>query len=191
MSWAEALEKYGFKREIAGDEDFNAGVNALESLWEHYRLLDEAKERGALLVPRRKGIIAAGGYGVGKTCFMDAVSKMFRKYPLYRIDLSLPDEVRKLSGDWMEYYACNLYTKHVYLDDLGAELSGNDYGVRFEAVTQFISAYHVRSKGSLFITTNLTGEEIDERYNGRILSRLKELCIPLHFKGKDKRRWLV
>ena len=191
MCWAKTLEANGFKREIAGDEDFNAAVNALEKLAEHYRLRDEAKARGALIVPRRKGIIVAGDYGVGKTCFMDAVSKMFPDYPLYRVDLALSDEVRKLTRNWMEYYACDLYAKQVYLDDLGAELSGKDYGVRFEAVTEFIATYHVRSGGSLFITTNLNGEEIDERYNGRILSRLKELCIPLHFKGKDKRRWLV
>ena len=189
MHWAEVLEKYGFKREIAGEVDFAAAVNALEELAEHYRLRNEAKANGELIVPRRRGIIAAGDYGVGKTCFMDAVSKMFRPYPLYRIDLSQPAEVEKLDPRWMEYYACNLFEKHVYLDDLGAELSGNDYGVRFEPVTQFISAYHVRSKGALFITTNLTEEEIDRRYNGRILSRIKELCIPLLFSGYDKRRW--
>ena len=190
MSWAESLEARGFKRSIAGEQDFAAAVHALEQMRANHDAYNEAVKRGDLFRPRRKGIIVSGEYGVGKTCYMDAVSDMFVYRP-YRIDLSQPDEVGKLDPKWMAYNACDLFRQHVYLDDLGAELGGNDYGVRFELVTQFISAYFVRSKGALFITTNLRTAEVDKRYNGRILSRLKDLCIPIRFYGKDKRRWEI
>ena len=38
-------------------------------------------------------------------------------------------------------------------------------------------------------TTNLSGEELEARYTMRVCSRLKDLMVPLHLKGGDKRRW--
>jgi len=38
-------------------------------------------------------------------------------------------------------------------------------------------------------THELAGEELAERYTARLTSRIKELCIPLHIRGADKRRW--
>ena len=50
-------------------------------------------------------------------------------------------------------------------------------------------AYHRLGGGRLFVTTNLTGEELAERYTVRLTSRLKDLTIPLHLTGGDKRQW--
>ena len=44
-------------------------------------------------------------------------------------------------------------------------------------------------EGRLYVTTNLSGEEMVERYSSRVCSRLKELCNPLHLTGGDKRKW--
>ena len=75
------------------------------------------------------------------------------------------------------------------LDDLGAESAVTDYGIKRETAAEFVVRYHQRGGGRLFVTTNLTGEEIAERYTARLTSRIKELCVPLHLKGADKRKW--
>ena len=105
------------------------------------------------------------------------------------VNLADSREIVKLGDDWMEYYAENLYETNVVLDDLGAEKPENDYGVRFERAGEFIANYHTRGKGRLIISTNLTTAEIDSRYGGRVLSRLKDLCVPLRLTGRDKRTW--
>jgi len=86
------------------------------------------------------------------------------------------------------YYS--LLYKGVVLDDLGAECPRNEYGVKRDMVGEYIAAHHLRGNGRLFITTNLTAEQIYERYGGRVADRLKELCVPLAFKGKSKRQWM-
>ena len=86
----------------------------------------------------------------------------------------------------------------VILDDLGAESAITDYGIKRETAAEFVVRYHRQRMAErvadgptrrLFVTTNLTGEQIAERYTARLTSRIKELCIPLHLKGADKRRW--
>ena len=64
-----------------------------------------------------------------------------------------------------------------------------DYGIKRELAAEFIVRYHQVGEGRLLITTNLTGEEIAERYTARLTSSIKELCLPLHLKGADKRCW--
>ena len=74
---------------------------------------------------------------------------------------------------------------------IGAERTVNEYGVRIEAAGDFIVNYHAYGAKRLFITTNLSAPEIDARYGGRVLSRLKDLCVPVRFTGKDKRTWTL
>ena len=80
--------------------------------------------------------------------------------------------------------------RNVILDDLGAENIKNEYGVKRDIVGEFICRYHTKGKGRLFITTNLRGPELLDRYGGRVVDRLKQLCVPFHMKGKSKRQWL-
>ena len=80
--------------------------------------------------------------------------------------------------------------RNVILDDLGAENIKNEYGVKRDIVGEFICRYHTRGKGRLFITTNLRGPELLDKYGGRVVDRLKQLCVPFHMEGKSKRKWL-
>ena len=78
---------------------------------------------------------------------------------------------------------------NVVLDDLGAEPPVCSYGVRRELAGEFITRYHMLGRGRLFITTNLDGDAMLNQYTMRITSRLKDLCVPLHLTGRDKRTW--
>ena len=171
------IEANGFKREIAGENDFTAGVEAFK------HMVDVAEAQTL-------GIIVGGEYGIGKTCYIKAVGQMLSNRPYY-INLADADDVDKLTDRWMDFWCNNLYERNVILDDIGAEEHRNDYGSIIEPVTEFICNYHTRGTGRIFATTNLCSQELVERYGGRMFSRLKDLCIPVKFNGKDKRKWEI
>ena len=161
------LERMGWTRAVAGDEDFEAACRA----W-------------GVCIYNRRGLFVYGQYGCGKTSLM----RLFQ--PLLEHSCFVPlgnPEIRDClsDGGWIAEALDN----DVFLDDLGAESAVTDYGVKRELAAEFIVRYHQKGKGRLFISTNLTGEEIAERYTARLTSRIKELCIPLHLKGSDKRKW--
>ena len=68
-------------------------------------------------------------------------------------------------------------------------LARNGWNPNVAGEADFAAAYHRMGKGRLYVTTNLSGEEVVDRYDMRTCSRLKELCLPLHLTGADKRRW--
>ena len=172
MCWAEILENHGFMKSIAGEADFNAAVKACMIMAESPKL----------------GLIVSGKYGVGKTKLIKAISSVMACRPIF-VNLGDPNDLEKLTDEWMDYYACNLYERNVILDDLGAEKPVNEFGVRSEIVADFIIRYHLYGKGRLIISTNLNTAGVDDRYGGRVLSRLKDKCVPLRLTGNDKRNW--
>lgn len=136
--------------------------------------------------PRRVGMIISGDYGCGKTFFVKCL-KLQGQF----IDLNLAETV-----EWLDQHGGyqssldEMCERNVILDDLGAENIKNEYGVKRDIVGEFICRYHTRGKGRLFITTNLRGPELLDKYGGRVVDRLKQLCVPFHMEGKSKRKWL-
>ena len=169
------LESNGWTRDAAGAADFSAAVAAIK-----------AADEGRL------GLLVSGGCGVGKTALVKIVAPAFGHHRF--IDLSDREEAEKMSDEWQELWGENLHEENVVLDDVGAELPANEFGIRLEPVAVFIAARHSRCLGRspfprLFVTTNLTAAEMDARYGGRTYSRLKDLCVPLKLTGNDKREW--
>ena len=163
------LERRGWTRAVAGEADFAAASLAL-----------------ARCDVQRRGIFAFGRYGCGKTALLTAIRPLF--CPVNFVPLNKPDLAALLCGgdaDWLD----DALRSSVMLDDLGSESAGSDYGVKREYAAEFIVRYHQCGRGRLFVSTNLTGEEIAERYTARLTSRIKDLCVPLHLTGADKRMW--
>ena len=170
------LERMGWARSVAGDADFEAACLA----WGRCVF-------GGL------GLFVHGKYGCGKTSLMRLFHPLVK--PAHFVPLGDPECARCLTdGEWIaDALGCN-----VFLDDLGAESAVTDYGVKREAAAEFIVRFHARSVKErdgggrprrLFVTTNLAGEEVAQRYTLRVTSRIKELCLPLHLAGGDKRKW--
>ena len=136
--------------------------------------------------PRRVGMIISGDYGCGKTFFVKCL-----KLQAAFVDLTLAETV-----EWLDQHSGyqssldEMCERNVILDDLGAENIKNEYGVKRDIVGEFIWRDHAEGKGRLFITTSLRGPELLDRYGGRVVDRLKQLCVPFHMKGKSKRQWL-
>ena len=166
------LELRGFKREIAGEHDFTAAVETIAAMHEI-----------------RCGLIVSGTYGCGKTRLCNAIAELFGAP--FRVRLGLSAELVKFDRDWQDYHALDPFGGNVYLDDLGAESPANSFGIRYETVGDFIMQFHERhaSGAMLILNTNFNLAEIDARYGGRFVSRLKELCFPLKLTGTDKRVW--
>lgn len=96
-----------------------------------------------------------------------------------------------IRGEDRFVFACG--RRVLIVDDLGAESGWNDFGTKREPMGEWLNGlYNLwangRWNGRLFVTTNLTGTEIAERYGKRILSRLLEMCIPVRFEGHSFRR---
>jgi len=162
----------GFDREKAG-QDFDT-------------LVEAGVKAFSMTEPRRVGMIVTGDYGCGKTHFI----KCLKLKGLF-VDLTISETVNWLDqrGDYSNGIE-ELCERNIFLDDLGAENIKNEYGVKRDIVGEFICRYHTRGKGRLFITTNLRGNELIDRYGGRVVDRLKELCVPVRMTGKSKREWL-
>ena len=165
---AAILERGGWHRATAGEEDFLAAVGAFAECARFPRM----------------GLLVQGRYGSGKTALVRALTRRTR---LETVFLPLDTEYRRLNADEYPYFVESLMKGNVVLDDLGAEVR---YFER-ELAAEFISRYHRLGMGRLFITTNLDGDALLARYTMRVASRLKDLCIPLILKGGDKRKWLV
>ena len=86
---------------------------------------------------------------------------------------------RKVAGD-ADFDAALLAIEQMAATGKGLIVSGD-----------FIVTWHElhRTGTRLVVTTNLTTAELDARYGGRVLSRLKDLCVPLRLNGGDKRKW--
>ena len=174
------LERRGWTKSVAGEADFAAASLALARC----AMSDTQPSTLNPQPVRRLGIFAFGRYGCGKTALMRAIKPLFR--PVHFVPLNDPEIAALLDEpEWIaDAMRCN-----VILDDLGAESAVTDYGIKREFAAEFVVRYHREGGGRLFVTTNLTGEAIAERYTARFTSRIKELCIPLHLKGSDKRKW--
>ena len=166
------LAASGWLREVAGERDFAAAARALAKV----------------IANRRAGLLVWGGFGSGKTALVRAICAQFTKPPIW-VDMGSPEKAELLDARVWPYWNDVALGKSVVLDDLGAEATLNDYGVRRELAGEFIVRYHLRGRGRLFVTTNLSGEELEARYTMRVCSRLKDLMVPLRLKGGDKRKW--
>jgi DNA replication protein DnaC len=74
----------------------------------------------------------------------------------------------------------------VILDDIGVEKSTEFVMERLYTIIN--SFWANRAKQTLLVTSNKTLDQIELTLGARIRSRIEGLCLPIEFKGADKRR---
>jgi len=138
----------------------------------------------------RKGVALLGNIGTGKTILM--------KYMAYLFDVavfSIPNLATIYSTDgpedfWARVTDKTYVGKDMILDDVGAEQDTKRYGVAFPIVDLIYRRYDIwkASGHRLWLSSNLTGAEISQRYGPRIADRLKEMCHVIPAIGPSMRK---
>lgn len=72
------------------------------------------------------------------------------------------------------------------IDDLGTEMIMGNYGTKLDVIRWLIlECYNVGTK--MYFTSNLTLEELTERYGSRVVDRIKETTYIVVLKGESRR----
>lgn len=184
---------YGkFYREIKNHFENKTGSFIFNDVNKHfimsicYFLANSDRFNDVLGLSLSKGLLVAGNTGIGKTETIKAIKdNALNPIAIYSM-IEITDFVKK-EGD----FNLRLGQKIICLDDVGTEQpTVKHYGTEISWFKDFIETYYLDKQpfNKLIITTNLTGEEIEERYGRRVRSRMREMFNQISLKGEDLRK---
>ena len=136
------------------------------------------------------GIMIVGNSGSGKTLFFDMIQKILHPTdPRLFQKINTLDVVLKFNSKEVGHGVFRLWNeKNVFFDDLGTEDKGYLFGEKVEVFEKFIQfrydLFHSR-KIKTHYTTNLSKDQLNERYGIRCMSRLNEMCERIVLGGKS------
>lgn len=142
-----------------------------------------------------KGLMLIGGYGCGKTSMMRAFHKIgykllpdtFMWFPFYSCN-GMVAEYEQLDnqndkGEFLEKY---FSVKKCYFDDFGTEEDASNFGKK-NLLKDILEERYLRKK-TTYVSTNLSLNEINEKYGERVFSRIQEVFNIIIMNGKDFRK---
>lgn len=127
-----------------------------------------------------KGLLCCGDGGRGKTfvCERILLPIIMKKYPFANVGKIRAYTIAKDYGD--------VFGNILFIDDIGVERDAHNYGERINVFNQIVDDAE-RNNWLLIITTNLTTDEIKDKYGERTLDRLRSLMRLVLFKGESLR----
>lgn len=127
------------------------------------------------------GLLCIGDGGRGKTvvCERILLPIIQKYYPIAKVS--------KLRAYTIARDYENSFGSIVFVDDIGVEYNTYHYGERRNIFNQVVDDAE-RNGWLLIVTTNLTIDEIKEKYGERTLDRLRALTRPVVFKGESLRK---
>lgn len=134
-----------------------------------------------------KGLLIRGISGLGKTFLFELV----RDNELNPVKIVSMIEISEEIKSEGEYNLELNNEKIIYLDDVGTEEAIiNYYGTKISWFKDFIEKeyQYKNSFKNLVISTNLSFQQVEEKYGFRVRSRMKEMFNVIDVKGKDRRR---
>jgi len=138
-----------------------------------------------------RGALITGSVGCGKTFAMSALIRAFT------IECFDSEQLSKLTMDQQEHQVHD-YIRHgndIFLDDIGSEDIISSYGNKQNIAADFLINWHahmvklpVDRRSRMYITTNLTIDQLIVKYGLRIIDRVAEICDFIEMSGKSQRR---
>lgn len=142
--------------------------------------------------PDKPWLWIGGGAGTGKSTMLEALSRAINANPGYIcLKISARDmfnrkydslERHEALADKTQTEICDTYAV-ILLDDVGIEKQiGNDYGNVNAPFVDYVDLRYSRGRGdhprftTCIFTSNLSPEDILDRYGMRTLERIKEMC---------------
>lgn len=127
-----------------------------------------------------KGLLLAGDVGRGKTSIIcHALPLLFFSSLNKIVKCTHANEL----NSHLEEYKPKLL---IAVDDMGTETIINHFGQKYEPMNRLFDMAESKSK-TLFISTNLSSTEIQERYGTRTIDRISRLCKIVKFSGDSFR----
>lgn len=126
------------------------------------------------------GLAFVGDCGRGKSTILTGVipmlyymkeRKILRPFQAFEI----PDKVKDIMGRWA-----------IVIDEVGTEVQCNEWGEKYEGFNRIMDHAEANLK-QVFISTNLTKDQIITRYGTRTWERMNRLCRVVKFKGDSLR----
>lgn len=142
-----------------------------------------------------KGLLLMGDVGLGKTYIMSvmrdyakAANIDFRQFRLVGCP-DIADEVEQNGAESLQKYFAG---EDICFDDLGQEQAviqryGNNLSVMERILVKRYSSF-VNGRCITHATTNLTPEEIEERYGTRLIDRFNEMFNYVFMTGESRRK---
>ena len=167
------LAEYGFENRNAKD----------------YSMIVEAFT--AILSTPGRGALITGSVGCGKTFAMHTIIKAFT------IECFDAEQLSKLTMDQQEHQVHDYlrFNNDMFLDDIGSEDVVSSYGNKQNIVADFLINWHTHmtkmpesDRASMFITTNLSIDQLIAKYGLRVIDRVAEICDLIEMSGKSQRR---
>ncbi len=126
-----------------------------------------------------KGLMLHGNCGRGKsTIITQSIPMLF--YMKFNKIIE-PQTAKLLRVD--DYIKRGLYC----IDEIGCEPVLSDYGSKYFPFMHYVDVAEKYIK-PMFLSTNLTSEELTEKYDFRTIERILRLCRVVKFKGDSKRK---
>lgn len=134
-----------------------------------------------LINTKNKGLLLIGECGTGKSNILKNIIPM-----VYRMRDKIVFPVSCYDIHKIDVYETARRRRHLLLDEIGVETNINDYGEKFNPVERLINISEDENK-ALFATTNLSLQELAERYGKRAYDRISKRCAVIEFKTKSLR----
>lgn len=131
----------------------------------------------------RRGLLVFGSNGRGKsvicTKILPVIFKFYLKLDYFYVDAA---DLSICNRNELDYYNLHYSQSPIIIDDIGVESITGNYGEKTDLVSEIIDKCEKYNR-LVILTTNLSPNEIIERYGHRTYDRLKGITRSIKFNG--------